>query len=312
VLEVADGMTLTTLLWANGTFTYFNSMRCFHEQGTPEYAADLARSVSQIVQFMQANQIEQPLELIYLAGIDPADMTLYHEVLGQHGVNVPVRLFETAGIKSAGFEVQRSLHPLAGLYTAGKRQNFLKQYGKTRRKGNGEEKIPKELIIVGSTLVAVLAILAVMTVIKTVKSNNLKEIQSYNESPDVAFSVANFETLQYRNAFLSAQLSTIDSLDENIVTYPIGNTDVLNVIEKCAGDYAEVSFQSFDAEGGTISMIAQADTVDNINKFIRVLSEQDIFDDIKYTGYDFQETDGLWDINVSCTLAEAAGRQVSE
>jgi hypothetical protein len=261
---------------------------------------------------MQANQIEQPLELIYLAGIDPADMTLYSEVLGQHGVNVPVRIFETAGIKSAGFEVQRSLHPLAGLYTAGKRQNFLKQYGKTRRNGNGEGKIPKELIIVGSTLVAVLAVIAVMSVIKTVKSNNLKEIQSYNDSPDVVFSVVNFETLQYRNAFLSAQLSTIDSLDENIVTYPVGNTDVLNVIEKCAGDYADVSFQSFDAEGGTISMIAQADTVDNINKFIRVLSEQDIFDDIKYTGYDFQETDGLWDINVSCTLAEAAGRQVSE
>jgi hypothetical protein len=308
VLEIADGMTLTTLLWSNGTFTYFNSMRCFHEQGTAEYAADIARSVSQIIQFMQANQIEQPLEAIYLAGIDIMNMTLYQNVINQHGILVPVSLFQTLNISANNFDVQRSLHPLAGLYYAGKRQNFLIQYEKTKGKGDGEKKSYKEFIIVGSTLVLMLVILGVALTIKTVKKRELQELKDYNESPDTVFSVATFEALEYRNTFLTAQLSSIESLDENIITYPVCNTKVLNVIEKCAGDYAQISFKSLDADSGIISMTAESDTVDDINKFIRELSAQDIFSDVDYTGYTFQSESGLWNINVSCTLAESAGR----
>jgi hypothetical protein len=80
------------------------------------------------------------------------------------------------------------------------------------------------------------------------------------------------------------------------------------VIEKCAGDYAEVSFESLNAETGIISITAQSGTVDDINKFIKAMSEQDIFNDIDYTGYEFVDETGLWNINISCTLAESAGR----
>ena len=58
ILMIADSMTLTTVLYVNKVFTYYNSVRCFHEPGTEEYAQDLTRSVSQIRQFMQANQLE--------------------------------------------------------------------------------------------------------------------------------------------------------------------------------------------------------------------------------------------------------------
>jgi hypothetical protein len=308
VLEIADGMTLTTLLWANGTFTYFNSMRCFHEQGTPEYAADLARSISQIVQFMQANQIEQTLEAIYLAGIEPENLPLYQNIINQHGINEPVNLFSTPNIVSKTFDIQRSLHSLAGLYFAGKRQNFLIQYEKAKNKDKGDMKSYKEAIIVGSVLAFMLVVLGVCLIIKTVKNRELQELKDYNESPDVIFTVATYDSIELRNAFLTAQFASIESMDENILTYPVCNTKVLNVINNCAGDYAQVSFQSFEAESGTMSMTAKADTVDNINKFIKVLSEQDIFNAVNYTGYTYQSDTDMWNINVSCTLAESAGR----
>jgi hypothetical protein len=308
VLEIADGMNLTTLLWANGTFTYFNSMRCFHEQGTPEYAADLARSVGQIIQFMQANQIEQRLECIYLAGIDPNNLKLYQTIINQQGIDVPVNIFQTINISADSFDIQRSLHPLAGLYYAGKRQNFLTQYEKTGGKGNGDGKSHKELIAIGASLAGMLIILGVALTVKTVKKKELEELKAYNESPDVIFNVSACEALQYRNAFLTAQFASIQSIDENIYTYPVCNTAVLNVIEKCAGDYAEVSFESLNAETGIISITAQSGTVDDINKFIKAMSEQDIFNDIDYTGYEFVDETGLWNINISCTLAESAGR----
>jgi hypothetical protein len=308
VLEIADGMTLTTLLWANGTFTYFNSMRCFHEQGTPEYAADVGRSVSQITQFMKANQIEAHLEVIYMAGVDTADMELYESVISQHGISVPVRLYQTPGITTKTFEAQQCLHSLAGLYVAGKRQNFLTQYKKTKGKGDSDKKSYREIIMVGGTLVVMLIILGVLLTVKSVKNRELKDLKDYNENPTIVMQVASYEQLLYTNTFLTAQASSIADLDENILTYPVCNIKVMNVIDTCAGDYADVTLDSFDANEGTIVVTAQSDTVENINKFITELLKQDIFSDVNYTGYTFQNDSGLWNINVSCKLAEAAGR----
>ena len=55
-------------------------------------------------------------------------------------------------------------------------------------------------------------------------------------------------------------------------------------------------------------MTARADTVDNINKFIRKLCNVDIFNSVDYTGYSYVDSEAMWDIHVSCTLAESAGR----
>ena len=69
-----------------------------------------------------------------------------------------------------------------------------------------------------------------------------------------------------------------------------------------------VTFDSFDADLGVLTMTARADTVDNINKFIRNLCGEDIFSNVDYTGYSYVESDELWMIHVTCTLAESAGR----
>jgi hypothetical protein len=197
---------------------------------------------------------------------------------------------------------------LAGLYFAGKRQNFLTQYEKAKDKNKDEGKSYKEIIMVGSTLAVMLVALGVGLVIKTINNRKLSDIMDYNQSPDVIFSVATYDSLEMRNSFLTGQYTSIESMDENILTYPVCNTKILELINKCAGNYAEISFQSFDSESGTMNMTATADTVDNINKFIRELLEQDIFNDVNYTGYTYQSGDETWNINVSCTLAESAGR----
>ena len=81
VLQIADRMTITTILWVNGAFYYFNSTRCFHDQGTEDYAQDIARSVSQIRQFMQANQLDYPIEAVLLAGVNLQDLPMYQNAI---------------------------------------------------------------------------------------------------------------------------------------------------------------------------------------------------------------------------------------
>jgi hypothetical protein len=111
-----------------------------------------------------------------------------------------------------------------------------------------------------------------------------------------------------RNSFLTRQYNAIKDIDDNIYSYPVCDNDIIKVIDNCSGNYATVRFESFDANSGLVSVSAQSDTVDNINKFIKSLNEQEIFKKIDYTGYSYDSNTELWDIHVTCTLVEAAGR----
>ena len=51
-------------------------------------------------------------------------------------------------------------------------------------------------------------------------------------------------------------------------------------------------------------MIATAEDVEKINKFIARLLAMDIFELVDYTGYTKNEADNTWSIHVVCTLAE--------
>ena len=120
-LIIADSNILTTILWIDGNFYYFNSTRSFHEQETEEYAQDMARSVSQLVQFMQAHQIEEKMECVVVAGIERSNLQMYEKAVEQMGIETPVQLFESPALTAAGIaDVQKCLRPASGLVTGDK------------------------------------------------------------------------------------------------------------------------------------------------------------------------------------------------
>lgn len=309
-LIIADNNILTTILWIDGSFYYFNSMRCFHEPETEEYATDVARSVSRIVQFMQAHQIEQNLECIVIAGIERANLPMYQRAVEQMGIMTRVELYEASVLTASGWvDIQKCLRPASGLAVTGKYLNFIRQYAsglkkkETKAKKLGINMTP--ITVVG----IVMAVLLVSTVtVMLFKKNTLNRLNAYNESPEVISGVAEYDMMISRNSYLKAQYDAIVDINENINTYPICDSGIMSKIEGCARGYAEVSFNSFDAEEGTILMKASSDSVEHINRFIGQLNEQDIFSHVDYTGYAFNDMTLNWDIHVTCTLAESAGR----
>jgi Tfp pilus assembly protein PilN len=308
VLLIADNITLTTLLWVNGSFYYFNSTRCFNEQGTEEYAMEVARSVSQIIQFMMANQIEEKLETIRIAGIAGADTEIYQEALDSQGINIEIQTFDSEALSADKVETQRYLEASSGLVNSGKEQNFLYAYNGNKRKKNKEKKIDTGLLAVGAIFVIMLIVTLSCFVVKMVKQTQLDKLEAEINSPYVQEQVQQYDELLERNAFLARQYSAIAEVDENLISYPVCNNKIIRVIDDCSGDYATVTFESFQADEGLVTVTAKAENVDDINKFIRELNGEDIFNKVDYTGYSYDEQTQLWDIHVTCTLTEAAGR----
>ena len=309
VLQIADRMTITTILWVNGEFYYFNSARCFHDQGTEDYAQDIARSVSQIRQFMQANQLDYPIEAVLLAGVNPQDLPLYQNAISQLDIYARVEVFADTHVATNGLDVQAHFHPISGLVTgnAGK-QNFLDGYHAGKKKETEGGGVGKGFLAILISLAVMLVGLAVCITVRTLKKQELQKLKEYNESPATIMEVARYDVLLEQTSYLSNQYNAIVGVNQNLYTYPVCNCEVMSVVDDCAQGLVTVTFDSFDADLGVLTMTARADTVDNINKFIRNLCGVDIFSNVDYTGYSYVESDELWDIHVTCTLAESAGR----
>ncbi|MBQ9234335.1 MAG: hypothetical protein IJ167_09940 [Lachnospiraceae bacterium] len=305
ILEIADRMMITTLLFVNGAFYYFNSTRCFHEQESEEYAQDMARSASQIIQFMQAHQIEYPLETIILAGVNPLNIYTYSEAILQQGIQAPIQVFADEKIQ-AGVDIQNSIHATSGLVNTGKQQNFLTLFHSSKKKDEEQGGSKAGIFIIIGAVAVMLIALATAFTVRILKNRELKKAQDANDA--MAMQVTWYDMVIAENSYISAQYNSIVGLDENIYTYPVCNTEVRNLINSCAGNFAEVSFESFDADSGVVTFKATSRTVDEINLFIAELNKQDIFNSVDYSGYSYQEGTGNWDIHVNCTLAESAGR----
>lgn len=309
LLQIADSMTLTTILWVDGNFYYYNSVRCFHDQGTEEYAGDLARSVSQISQFMKANQVESVLEGVYIAGVEADDIPLYRSIISaQTGVNV-TELFDASGTISSGrdIEVQKYLYAISGLCDMGKLANFLKPYYAIEKQ-KGKKGESAALIVIGGVFVIMLALLLMFVSIRIGKQRALQKLIDYNQSPEVMMESSRHDALSARNNFLSSQYAAIEDISQNILTYPSCSKEIAALITRCAIPYAEVEIDSFSADAGEINMTATASNVDEINKFITNLMGEEVFKDINYTGYTYNPSTDLWNIHVTCTMAESAGR----
>ena len=258
---------------------------------------------------MQANQLDYPIEAVLLAGVNPQDLPLYQNSISQLDIYARVETFTDTHVMTNGLDVQAHFHPISGLVTgsAGK-QNFLDGYHAGKKKNTEAAGIGKGFLAILITLAVMLVGFAVCITIRTLKKQELQKLKDYNESPATIMEVARYDVLMEETAYLMNQYNAIVGVNQNLYTYPVCNREVMKEVNDCAQGLATVTFNSFDADVGVLTMTARADTVDNINKFIRNLCGVDIFSNVDYTGYSFVESDEMWDIHVTCTLAESAGR----
>jgi len=308
MLMIADSMTLTTVLYVNKVFTYYNSVRCFHEPGTEDYAQDLTRSASQIKQFMQANQLDSELEIILLAGVEEKDLNFYKNIMQDYGVSAKIDIFlDGKNIKGAESKAaQRYLFATSGLFNCGVGGNYITRYQSKKVEKKDSSNV-KYFVILGISVFVMAAVFLLAFLYRKSKQDELNEIEEFNNNPTTLMQVTSYDELTLRNSFLVGQYLSIASINENLDTYPWATSSVQNKIFKLAKGYAEVTITSCDADTGTTNMSVTARDPQVINEFITILMKQDMFHDVTYTGYHYDSEDN-YIVNVSCTLEEAVGR----
>ena len=69
IIQILDGNNLTSILLIEGAYRYSTRVRLFNEEGTPEFAREIARNVSTIIQFNSTQKDSVPVKEFCIGGL---------------------------------------------------------------------------------------------------------------------------------------------------------------------------------------------------------------------------------------------------
>lgn len=142
----------------------------------------------------------------------------------------------------------------------------------------------------------------VLLVRKIMLTNELKALEDFNQSASVLEACQEYDAAQERMSAISAIHTGMESLGVELEEYPLVDSTVEYTIVACAEGLVSAQISSYDSTTGILSFNTSAGDVEQINQFIALLMEKEIFASVDYTGYS-QNQDGDWSVKVNCTMA---------
>ena len=193
-----------------------------------------------------------------------------------------------------------------GLVKTDARTNLMSQMSKGRGKQNSLSKSAKKWllpVILGGVLAAAAAAAGIHTFFLSLK---LAEVQEYNESAEVLEACERYDSLTHAIQSAGGLKQNLQELRAGILEYPLVDSTVNNVLSSCAAGLVTAEVSSYDASTGVITFNTSAANVDQIHQFATLLSQQQIFAAVDYSGYS-QDSEGTWRVKVNCILAPRQG-----
>ena len=109
---------------------------------------------------------------------------------------------------------------------------------------------------------------------------------------------------------MSALLAQISDLNDAAKSYPKADTSVLEAVEDAAEGFVSVQIKGYQADTGSLSIVAYAARVDDISPYIDALEETGLFRELSYSGYQLQNmgNQSAYKIQLTGYLSQAAGK----
>lgn len=312
VLQLVDDMTFINVLLHKGQYIYSSRGRLFADVGTTEYVEEISRSVSNILQFAKTQNITEKIQEVWVSGISASDVSFLERSVRESNGEIQVSkisldsdiMFENAadGIDPTEFAVA-----IGGLRQNGVKSPLLEQAEKNPEKEAARSKKKKVWIPVTVLGVVMLTIAGYLGGSLIYRKGKLEKIREYNTRADVVQACEAYDSLSEQIRSVNILSRNAQKLQEQIGLYPKVDSKTEQTVAACAAGLVSAEIRGYSSEDGVLSFDTHADGVEQINQFIKLLSEQDIFADVDYTGYR-QDSKGQWNVEVDCTMAERGAK----
>lgn len=307
LIIVVDAPNVTSILFVDGYYTYSNRSRMFSDRDCAGVGLEIARTVSSMMQFAASEKLETPITNIYLCGISADEMGFCTDSIYSVNSNLSVEGLSGADIvsytNSNNGSLGSSFEALCGLMARNDPMNFIKQHRKNSEGVRKREEFAKRAApaaAIGLVLGAVAAGQAGYWFWQISQAEGLMEYVSVRAR---TMDCMDYDMLVVQNEALAKAVSAAKRAWSNIGSYPIMDSRVDDVLNNCAEGLASVKVKSYDAALGLLRLESSSSDQNKVHQFIELLGRQDIFEDINYTGFVYQENGAIWVINAECTLA---------
>ena len=116
---IADESNVSTLLFLDGGYHFFNSTTLFAPRGGQEASLEMARAVSNMMQFNTAQRTEREIETAYFCGVSERELSYGEDVSGYLSLPVAVlprlSMLEYAGRQEPAYWFSDYIYPLGAL-----------------------------------------------------------------------------------------------------------------------------------------------------------------------------------------------------
>lgn len=186
--------------------------------------------------------------------------------------------------------------------------NFYLQYKKNPNKEQMKKKI-LAVAIPGGILVGIcLAVSLVFLISNMMLQRKLDGINGYLMKESNIEKYDEAKALEEANSMLQTYIAADTYAWNAINSYPRANSVVVNEILTCGEGRIGIEINSYDAKTGIFQFTATAANATECNAFIEALSKSQVFADVEYSGYGYEDNQQSYHINVSCFLSETAGK----
>lgn len=322
ITSILDGSNLINTLIVQGKFKYTSRSRIFSDSGTEDFGMEVARTISSIMQFHSAEKIEQPIESVFLGGFDEENYGHCASLIRELGLSAE-RPEQEYGVRMPSNDAVYSDYSLAGdkamlldyTYAIGgldaekKDLNYLRRYQMGQKAENTVAVPWKAFLPAGIVVAAGLVASAVLLTMNFMQDKKLDEANRYLVSDANIQKYDEIKALESEADLQDRSIETGNLAWKIIDSYPVADSAVEQAVKNCAGDKVSITVDSYEAATGTYKFTAMAAEVTDIYEFIKQLIETEQFADLEYSGYNFTENTGQYDIHVSGYLSESAGKQ---
>ncbi len=307
IIQFVEDMNLTNVLWYNGGVETSNRKRLFSDPGTPSYLVEIARAVSNLTQFAKAQNIDQLITHVYVAGISQEDFSIYEDSV--HNVSAELEVAPLSGGENIVVDAPdgdrlfaRNSLAIGGLAKIDPDTNIASQLKYTQEELDARKKRKRILIPIAIGGVALLLASLALFVRNIYLGSKLDGLEAYNNDPKVIQTCAEYDALNETINAASGIAEGLERLTGELEKYPLVDSQAENTVVTCANGLVTASISGYDSKTGVLSLQAKAADVEQIHQFINRLTGQEIFAAVNYTGYT-QDREGAWNVNVACVMA---------
>lgn len=316
IVQLFDGLDLVSILFVKGRYYYSQRNRLFAEKGTEKFVSEICEIVNRILQFVTAQQIQEPVTELFLCGDLREELVKFRfeSVMEQNSISPEAYTLQNLVLvqgKALKFkkEIGRFLYPIGYFIETNTHIDLGKQV-KQNSKANQKNHERKQLILPVAIAMGVCLVVTLgLGYMRLQSKMELSSLQKQIEQEQTESGQVNGQITEQELQVMQQKLLTADTIWSHLQSYPTMSSKVETALQECANEGVILETKSFQRDSGVLTIAATASDVMAINVFIGNLQKQELFEAVEYNGYTYSKGQGNYIIHVVCSLKSGAGKK---